>query len=482
MSNLIFPKLSKTWADPSVPGFLTRTHLFNNIQGNKAGYSIKSITLSPTQKVINININPTFTTFQPYPDKTGLTYLNIILKHSSKSDVILSNCEVEVTKAPALTGITFTNFSKEYDNTPTLYSNEIFTNINFPSGVSKNDYTIKKIIVTSAGLGGVGRDGTSIVYDSTGTIKFETVLQYRAPVQEDTIILSCTATITKNTVQINLQVDWTMLDLSLYPVISATNIHIVPIQDVVNTISRTQGNTKIYADNIAFVNPDQNVFEIPKISEIKFTLRGGVGDASISISTYSENKEITEVRLQKDLIERFNYTLKLTSTLNTFNNNNKTPTFTGSITIKNSFFINDSGTLKYPSSLSDTLPNIKRINWNIPKLQEVQTTAIGLLSKAVNVQSIILPTNLRVIDKNFANGVIALHSIEITPNVKTIRDYAFKNCTNLSHISFPNSVQFIGEDVLYGCTNLKTVQVPRLRYKWFIEKLNIPDNIIVSGS
>lgn len=50
-------------------------------------------------------------------------------------------------------------------------------------------------------------------------------------------------------------------------------------------------------------------------------------------------------------------------------------------------------------------------------------------------------------------------SLEIPANVKTIKECAFQNCTNLTQVVIPNTVTYIGDNAFSGCTGLKEVVV-----------------------
>ena len=72
-----------------------------------------------------------------------------------------------------------------------------------------------------------------------------------------------------------------------------------------------------------------------------------------------------------------------------------------------------------------------------------------------------------------------------------IRDYAFKNCSALESIVFPENLEIIGDYAFEGCSNIKSVIIPqnvkiigRNAFKGCIniESLQIPDSIESIGS
>ncbi len=51
-------------------------------------------------------------------------------------------------------------------------------------------------------------------------------------------------------------------------------------------------------------------------------------------------------------------------------------------------------------------------------------------------------------------------SITIPGNIKSIGDYAFKGCSNLTSITIPDSVTSIGSSAFGGCTSLTSITIP----------------------
>jgi len=57
----------------------------------------------------------------------------------------------------------------------------------------------------------------------------------------------------------------------------------------------------------------------------------------------------------------------------------------------------------------------------------------------------------------FADSTLA--QIDLFDSVTTINGGAFRNCANLTELTLPESVEFVGVESLYGCTGLKTLFV-----------------------
>lgn len=75
-------------------------------------------------------------------------------------------------------------------------------------------------------------------------------------------------------------------------------------------------------------------------------------------------------------------------------------------------------------------------------------------------------------------------------DVVGISDYAFENCTELTEVVIPDTVEEIGSNAFYGCTNLKTIDIPdsvtSIGDSAFencknLESINISDNIRTIG-
>lgn len=99
-----------------------------------------------------------------------------------------------------------------------------------------------------------------------------------------------------------------------------------------------------------------------------------------------------------------------------------------------------------------------------------------------DVDSIVLPDNIKKIDEGAFSNCSSLESIVIPDSVNSIDQLAFTFCTSLKDITIPDSVVTIGEEAFYGsgltnitlpkhltriahhmfydCSNLETITIP----------------------
>ena len=172
-------------------GSFTTDEILAGVQGTKDGYTVKEIaslsadivTLTPAKKALNFkNVAGTFTA-------------TIILEHSTKADVTLTNCEFEITKLPAPTPkLTWTKQDKPFA------TGGSFTTANILDGVSndKKDYTIKSISVLST------NPNNLVTVSSTKTLNFRDVLGsftvtiiLEHPTKADVTLTNCEFEITR---------------------------------------------------------------------------------------------------------------------------------------------------------------------------------------------------------------------------------------------------------------------------------------------
>ena len=130
VENLTFSKRSKAFA---TGGSFSVADILAGVQGNKTGFTIKNIT-DLSSNIVTVSSSKTL----DFKNVAGSFTATIILQHSTKADVTITNCEFEITKRNA-ENLTFTKISKAF------VSGGKFSVANILAGVSgtKDDYTVK---------------------------------------------------------------------------------------------------------------------------------------------------------------------------------------------------------------------------------------------------------------------------------------------------------------------------------------------------
>lgn len=77
-----------------------------------------------------------------------------------------------------------------------------------------------------------------------------------------------------------------------------------------------------------------------------------------------------------------------------------------------------------------------------------------------NIESIVLPNSITIINLEAFLGCESLTSINIPNNVTMINIAAFTMCTNLKSINLPDSLSTIGRNAFTGCYSLTDIVIP----------------------
>ena len=77
------------------------------------------------------------------------------------------------------------------------------------------------------------------------------------------------------------------------------------------------------------------------------------------------------------------------------------------------------------------------------------------------ITEIKLPETLQKIGYCALEGCTGLTKLDVPDNVTSIEEYAFEGCTGLTALELPDGVTFIGGGALSGCENLQRVNYPR---------------------
>jgi len=97
----------------------------------------------------------------------------------------------------------------------------------------------------------------------------------------------------------------------------------------------------------------------------------------------------------------------------------------------------------------------------IPATKAYDTTT-GVFQGQTNFLSLTIPANIEGIGKNAFNGC-KVSSITFNNGLEVIEDYAFKECTNLSSVTFSgtsSSLKKIGQQAFYDCRSLASIIIP----------------------
>lgn len=87
--------------------------------------------------------------------------------------------------------------------------------------------------------------------------------------------------------------------------------------------------------------------------------------------------------------------------------------------------------------------------------------ASGAFENCVALETISLPKNLKSIESSCFRGCSSLKEIIIPENVVEIEGDSFKDCTSLFKIELTDSILELGGSTFENCTNLKEITVPK---------------------
>ena len=185
VENLTFSKRSKAFA---TGGSFSVADILAGVQGNKTGFTIKNITVSSnivtvsSSKALNFN------------GRAGSFTATIILQHSTKADVTITNCDFEITKGTAPTDFSFTKITKQYDSGNRFTTNDILGAI---SG-TKTNYTLKSIsAVSPTGVASASGTAPNLSLTMTKAGNFTATIILEHPAKEDATISGAEFEITK---------------------------------------------------------------------------------------------------------------------------------------------------------------------------------------------------------------------------------------------------------------------------------------------
>ena len=189
VENLTFSKRSKAFA---TGGSFSVADILAGVQGNKTGFTIKNIT-DLSSNIVTISSSKTL----DFKNVAGSFTATIILQHSTKADVTITNCEFEITKTTAPT-LRWTKQNKPFGSGGEITNSDILDGL---TGADKAGYQIKPVSITDADGTGASVDGSGISakitsYTKAGTITLTLVFEHST--KADVTIANCEFEISKN--------------------------------------------------------------------------------------------------------------------------------------------------------------------------------------------------------------------------------------------------------------------------------------------
>ncbi|MDE6537639.1 MAG: leucine-rich repeat protein [Muribaculaceae bacterium] len=103
---------------------------------------------------------------------------------------------------------------------------------------------------------------------------------------------------------------------------------------------------------------------------------------------------------------------------------------------------------------------LPEIVYNGDEAYRLITLGLSAFEDCTGLTSITLPNSVEFISFDAFGDCINLTSIKIPNSVKEIYNGAFRGCTGLKSITLPNSLEYLGGGTFQGCTGLTSIRVP----------------------
>ena len=467
---LTFQKVSKPFTSGSK---FTTAEILGGVQGSKTGYTIKTITLNPTN-LVTVSASKELN----FRASLGNFTATIVLEHPTKADVTIANCAFEITigSAPSLT---FQKVSKHFTSGAIISTAEIIAGVQG----SKTGYTLKNInnlapydIVNLSGRA----PNLILTVKKIGPFTATIVLEH--PTKADVTIADCAFEITKSTAE-----RLTFQKLSKPFTIGSK----FTTADIMSSVLGNKTNYTI--KNITSLSPS-NLATVSASKELNFS--GGFGSFTATIVLKHPTKAdatITSAQFEiySDFLKVSNdgiVSLKSGVTKSSVKNI-VIPSKINNINVRS---IVQSAFRDYTSFTSVTIPNSvtaigKYAFSGCSSLTEVtipnSVTAIAdeTFYKCSSLTSVTIGNSVASIGGYAFSDCSSLTAVTIPNSVTAIEVNAFGDCSSLTEVTIPNSVTAIGQNVFYGCSSLGKIHVPRAKKSTWETKLKAGNSARVLG-
>ena len=185
--------------------------------------------------------------------------------------------------------------------------------------------------------------------------------------------------------------------------------------------------------------------------------------SGINDSAFSDCTSITNITIPNNVIFIGDSAFESCTNLTSFN-----------VNAGNSNYSSQDGVLfnKDKTELIQYPVGNERTTYDIPN--SVRSIGDYAFSKCANLSNVTIPSSVTSIGNYAFSECANLSNVTIHDSVTSIEYGAFYNCKNLVNVTIPNTLTNIGAHAFYICDNLKNVYYKGSQEEW--NKLNIRDN------
>ncbi len=412
-------------------GEITNADLLAGVTGSgKTGYTIKTVNITSTNGTgARVSGSGTSAKITSYI-KAGTLKLTLVLQHTSKPDVTLSNAQFEIMP------LSWTKQTKAFSISGEISNAEILAGV---TGSGKTGYTIKTVTITnkngtSARVSGSGTSAKITSYNKVGTLTLTIVLQQDA--KDDVTLRNAEFHIYRDIFKIS-----SGGEVTLKTGVDKNSLTTVTIPYMISGTTVTSIGTKVFYDcrKLTSITIPNSVTSIGDsaffrcISLTSITIPNSV--TSIGAGAFYDCSSLTSITMGNSVtsigLAVFRNCRKLTS-----------------ITIPNSVTsIGDSAFYDCSSLTRITIPN--------------SVTSIGewAFSQCTSLTNITIPNSVTSIGAKVFSQCTSLTNITIPNSVTSIGESTFSYCSSLTSITMGNSVTSIGDSAFFRCISLTSITI-----------------------